>query len=78
MVRIEDDTELVPIKDSPVLAGRGLTEQTIRDSEGQPLKAGEWVRQRIIKNLGTSADGSADNHANDVEIIPGVRTKYFD
>lgn len=78
MVRIEDDTDLVPIRESPVLDRLGLIQQETLGSDGLPVKAGEWVRQRIIKNLGTSADGEADNLANDVEIVPGVKTKYFD
>lgn len=78
MVRIEDDTDLVPIRESPVLKEHGLTEQQVLGADGLPVKAGEWVRQRIIKNLGTSTNGEADNHASDVEIVPGVKTKYFD
>lgn len=78
MVRIEDDTDLSPILESPVLNRRGMAHQEMLGSDGLPIKAGEWVRQRIIKNLGISADGEADNLASDVEIVPGLKTKYFD
>lgn len=78
MVRIEDDTDLVPIRESPILAERGLAEQAILGADGKPVKAGEWVRQRVIKNLGTATDGGPDHHAGDVEIVPGVKTVYFD
>lgn len=78
MVRIEDDTDLVPIKESPVLAGRGLVEEQILGSDGQPVKAGEWVRQRIIKNLGNSTEVAGDNQVDEIEIVRGVRVKYFE
>ncbi|KAH7329605.1 putative 1-aminocyclopropane-1-carboxylate oxidase [Stachybotrys elegans] len=77
MVRIEDDTDLLPIKDSPVLRNLGLTEETVLGSDGQPLKAGEWVRQRIIKNLGTTSTAKGDNLESDVEILKGVKIKYY-
>ncbi|KAL4862274.1 hypothetical protein BDV12DRAFT_190540 [Aspergillus spectabilis] len=54
VVRIEDDCDLVPIQESPVLRENGLIENKILGSDGQPLKAGEWVKQRVIKNLGQS------------------------
>lgn len=78
MVRIEDDTELVPITESPVLKERGLTEHRILGSDGQAVRAGDWVRQRIIKNLGVSTADKGDNEVNDVEIVKGVKVTYFD
>ncbi|KAI0173796.1 putative 1-aminocyclopropane-1-carboxylate oxidase [Pestalotiopsis sp. NC0098] len=78
MVRIEDDTDLVPIKESPVLTGRGLVEEQILGSDGQPVKAGEWVRQRIIKNLGNSTEAAGDNQVDEIEIVRGVQVKYFE
>lgn len=50
-------------------------------SEGAPLwpfrKAGEGVKQRIIKNLGTTSTEQGDNNESDVEIIKGVKTQYY-
>ena len=71
MVRVEDDTDLVPIQDSPVLRERGLLEQNILGADGKPLKAGEWVRQRVIKNLGSTSTAKGDNEEKDVEILKG-------
>lgn len=48
MVRIEDDTDLVPIRQSPVLEEHDLTEQQILRSDDLPVKYREWFRQRII------------------------------
>lgn len=78
MVRIQDDTELVPIEESPVLRQLGLTGQKVTGSDGRPVKAGEWVKNRIIKNLSTVTQGSEDNTVTDVEVVPGVKMKYFD
>ncbi|KAL4887243.1 putative 1-aminocyclopropane-1-carboxylate oxidase [Aspergillus karnatakaensis] len=78
MVRIEDDCDLVPISESPVLRENGLVDNKILGSDGQPLKAGEWVKQRVIKNLGQSTEKEGDNEVNDVEILKGVKVKYFD
>ncbi|KAL4783712.1 putative 1-aminocyclopropane-1-carboxylate oxidase [Aspergillus varians] len=78
MVRIEDDSDLLPINESPVLQKHGLTGNEILGSDGQPLKAGEWVKQRVIKNLGQSTEKEGDNEVNDVEILKGVKVKYYD
>lgn len=78
MVRIEDDTDLVPVKESPVLQRLGLLENKTVDSEGKPVKAGEWVRQRVVKNLGATSTAKGDNEETDVEIIKGVKIKYYD
>ncbi|KAM5354968.1 hypothetical protein ACJ41O_001614 [Fusarium nematophilum] len=59
MVRVEDDTDLVPIEESPVLRERRLLGEKILDSDGKPLKAG-------------------DNEETDVEILKGVKVKYYD
>ncbi|KAF2441818.1 putative 1-aminocyclopropane-1-carboxylate oxidase [Karstenula rhodostoma CBS 690.94] len=79
MVRIEDSTDLVPIPDSPVLQRLGLASTQVLDGDGKPVKAGEWVKQRIIKNLGAGT-GSAkgDNEEIDVEIVKGVKIKYYE
>ncbi|BCS19507.1 uncharacterized protein APUU_12335S [Aspergillus puulaauensis] len=78
MVRIEDDSDLVPIEESPVLRQRGLVGDKILGEDGQPLKAGEWVKQRVIKNLGESTEKEGDNEVNDVEILKGVKVTYYD
>ncbi|KAJ6021516.1 1-aminocyclopropane-1-carboxylate oxidase [Penicillium herquei] len=78
MVRIEDDADLVPIEESPVLRGKALLTNKILDADGKPVKAGEWVRQRVIKNLGESTSKEGDNKIGEVEIIKGVSVKYFD
>ncbi|KAL4737431.1 hypothetical protein BDV11DRAFT_206784 [Aspergillus similis] len=78
MVRIEDDCDLVLIDKSPVLRKHGLTGNKILGSDGQPLKAGDWVKQRIIKNLRASTTKEGDNEINDVEILKGVKVHYFD
>ncbi|KXH65253.1 2OG-Fe(II)oxygenase superfamily protein [Colletotrichum salicis] len=67
MVRIEDNTDLIPIKESPVLQNLGLTEGAILGSDRKPVQAGERVRERIIKNIGA-------NSVNDLEVIKGVKT----
>ncbi|KAL3471335.1 putative 1-aminocyclopropane-1-carboxylate oxidase, partial [Aspergillus californicus] len=77
MVRIEDDCDLVPIKESPVLRQQGLIENKVLGSDGQPLKAGEWVKQRVIKNLGQSTGDEGDNEVNGVEILKGVKVQYY-
>ena len=74
MVRLEDNTDLVPLKDSPVLQELGLVKDQILDSDGKPIKAGEWVKQRVIKNLGNSTNQDGDNEVGNV----GVATKYYD
>ncbi|KAI8310994.1 UPF0676 protein [Colletotrichum sp. SAR11_240] len=74
MVRIEDDTELVPIRESPVLQRRGLAD----GADGKPVTAGEWVRERIIKNLGSTSSAAGDNAVSDLEVIKGVKMRYFD
>lgn len=78
MVRVEDDTDLVPIQNSVVLRERGLLEQNILGTDGKPLKAGEWVKQRVIKNLGSTSTAKGDNEEKDVEILKGVKVKYYD
>lgn len=78
MVQIEDDCDLVPIDESPVLQKHSLTGNKVLGSDGQPLKAGEWVKQRVIKNLGASTTKEGDNEVNDVEILKGVKVRYFD
>jgi len=79
VVRIEDDTDMVPLEDSPVLRERGLLERKILDSDGKPIKAGEWVKQRVIKNIGPGTSTAAgDNADKEVEIVKGVKVKYFD
>lgn len=79
MVRIEDNTGLVPIQESPVLQERDLVGDKILGNDGRPVKAGEWVRNRVIKNLGKSKgkEGDGDNEISDVEIVKGVKVKYF-
>ncbi|KAL4899317.1 hypothetical protein BDW74DRAFT_171597 [Aspergillus multicolor] len=78
MVRIEDDSDLVPIDESPVLQKLGLTGNKTLGDDGQPLKAGEWVKQRVIKNLGESTEKEGDNEVNGVEILKGVKVQYYD
>ncbi|KAE9575589.1 hypothetical protein CGMCC3_g8249 [Colletotrichum fructicola] len=78
MVRIEDDTELVPIRESPVLQRRGLADGAVLGADGKPVTAGEWVRERIIKNLGSTSSAAGDNAVNDLEVIKGVKMRYFD
>ncbi|KAH8171456.1 2OG-Fe(II) oxygenase superfamily protein [Sarocladium implicatum] len=78
MVRIEDNTELIPIKESPVLQRLGLVSDAVLDSQGKPVKAGEWVKQRVIKNLAATSTEHGDNNENDVEIVKGVKIQYYD
>ncbi|KAL4998638.1 hypothetical protein BDV10DRAFT_201160 [Aspergillus recurvatus] len=73
MVRIEDDRDLVPIDESPVLQKHCLAGNKILGSDSRPLKAGEWVKQRVVKNLGESTAKEGDNEVNDVEILKGVK-----
>jgi hypothetical protein len=78
MVRIEDDTDLLPITESPVLRDLGLVNASILGNDGKPLKAGEWVKQRIIKNLGSTSTVQGDNLESNVEILKGVQVQYYD
>jgi hypothetical protein len=78
MVRIEDDTDLLPIEESPVLQRLNLIQEKTLDGDGRPVKAGEWVRQRVIKNLGSAKAESGDNEVNQVEIVKGVKVNYYD
>lgn len=78
MVRIEDDTDLVPISESPVLKRLGLVEEKILGNDGKPVKAGEWVKQRVIKNLGATSGAAGDNTLGDLEVVKGVKMTYFD
>lgn len=78
MVRIEDDTDLVPLQDSTLLCRLGLVEAKILGSDGQPVKVGELVRQRIVKNIGAMSSAEGDNEEVDVEIVKGVKIKYYD
>ncbi|KAJ4357947.1 uncharacterized protein N0V89_002524 [Didymosphaeria variabile] len=58
MGRIKDPTDLVPVADSPVLQRPGLTSTHVLDGDGKPGKTGEWVNQRIIKNLGDGTESA--------------------
>ncbi|PLB48600.1 putative 1-aminocyclopropane-1-carboxylate oxidase [Aspergillus steynii IBT 23096] len=78
MVRIEDDSDLVPIKESPVLRDHGLLGDGVVGGDGNPIKAGEWVKQRVIKNLSTTTPDDGDNEVNQVEIVKGVSVQYYD
>ncbi|KPM37053.1 hypothetical protein AK830_g9522 [Neonectria ditissima] len=78
MVRAEDDTDLLPIEESPVLRRLGLLEQKTLGNDGQPVKAGEWVKQRIIKNLGNTSTAKGDNEESDVEVVGGIKIKYYE
>ena len=68
-VRPEDDTELVPIRDSPVLNRLGYDKAIDEATVG--LTAGEWVRARVAKNV--SKVGKEEE-----SIIKGVKAKYYD
>ncbi|KAL2286774.1 hypothetical protein FJTKL_06340 [Diaporthe vaccinii] len=62
-----------------LLQERGLLGDKILGSDGKPVKAGEWVKNRVIKNLGESRDKEGgDNEVSDIEIVKGVKVKYFD
>lgn len=78
MVRIDDETDLVPLKHSPVLQRLGLVNVNDLDDKQNPVKAGEWVRQRVIKNLAPTSTEKGDNNERDVEIVKGVKIRYFD
>jgi hypothetical protein len=78
MVRIEDDIDLLPIQESPVLQRLGLIGDKVLGADGKPVKAGEWVKQRVIRNLGANTgSGKGDNEEAEVEIIKGVKTTYY-
>lgn len=78
MVRIEDDVDLVPISESPVLRDLGLVGDKKLGEDGKPVKAGEWVKQRVIKNLGATSSQGGDNNEDEVEIVQGLKIKYFE
>jgi isopenicillin N synthase-like dioxygenase len=68
-VRPEDDTGLQPVK-SPVLERLGYDKSLDQSTVG--LKAGEWVRARVSKNV-SKVGVEGDN-----EIVKGVKAKYYD
>ncbi|EXJ91366.1 hypothetical protein A1O1_04478 [Capronia coronata CBS 617.96] len=68
-VRPEDDTELVPLDNSPVLKRLGY-DQTL-DSATVGLTAGEWVKARVARNV--SRVGKEEE-----SIIKGVKARYYD
>lgn len=78
MVRIDDETDLVPLKHSPVLQRLGLVDVNDSDKEQTPVKAGEWVRRRVIENLAPTSTEKGDNNERDVENVKGVKVRYFD
>ncbi|PVH93436.1 putative 1-aminocyclopropane-1-carboxylate oxidase [Periconia macrospinosa] len=86
MVRIEDETELVSISESPVLKRLGLLkdgEGGIIGEDGKIVKAGEWVRGRVMRNLGERRIGEGkgekgDNEESEVEIVKGIKIKYYE
>jgi isopenicillin N synthase-like dioxygenase len=67
-VRPEDDTELVPVK-SPVLDRLGYSESQDQATVG--LKAGEWVRARVSRNVGKQGQGTQT-------ILKGIKATYYD
>ena len=67
-VRPEDETELVPVK-SPVLERLGYDKTLDQSTVG--LKAGEWVKARVAKNVNRAG-------SDQESIIKGVKTKYYD
>lgn len=77
MVRLEDDTDLVPIHESRVLREKGLLGENSLGSDRQPIKAGEWVKQRVIKQLGQTSSDKGDYARTDVEVVKGVKSKYY-
>lgn len=64
-VRPEDDTELVPMRDSPVVAPDAIDPATVG------LTAGEWVRARVAKNVSRAG-------RDDEDIVKGVKARYYD
>ena len=68
-VRPEDDTELIPIRESPVLNRLGY--DVALDEATVGLTAGEWVKARVAKNV--SRVGREEE-----SIIKGVKTRYYD
>lgn len=70
---------MLPIEESPVLREKGLLGNKVLGEDGRPVKAGEWVKQRVIKNIGPgTSTAEGDNADKEVEIIKGVKVKYFD
>ncbi len=70
-VRPEDNLELKPVK-SPLLERLGLQ----KDSEGPVLTAGEWVKARVAKNVNKTSESAKEGA--EIEIIKGVKAKYYD
>ncbi|EXJ53942.1 hypothetical protein A1O7_09279 [Cladophialophora yegresii CBS 114405] len=68
-VRPDDETELVPIRDSPVLQRLGY--HKVQDEATVGLTAGEWVKARVAKNV--SRVGREEE-----SIIKGVKARYYD
>jgi isopenicillin N synthase-like dioxygenase len=68
-VRPRDTTELVPIKNSPVLHRLGYDKAMDEATVG--LTAGEWVKARVAKNV--SKVGKEEE-----SIIKGVKARYYD
>jgi hypothetical protein len=45
---------------------------------GALLKAGDWVKARIIAKLGNTSKAGGDFAVKEIEILPGVKMTYFD
>jgi hypothetical protein len=81
MVRIEDNADLVPIEESPILREKAVVARRILGRSWKPIKAGERFRQRIqVRNfkLGAATGKQGDNDVGEVEIAKGLSVRYFD
>ncbi|KAK8149785.1 hypothetical protein G3M48_005538 [Beauveria asiatica] len=70
-VRPEDNVELKPVA-SKVLERLGFDQVTDKSAVG--ITAGEWVKARVAKGVGKGLHGEAE----EVPIISGKKTKYYD
>ena len=70
-VRAEDDMPLKPVE-SAVLKKLGLNPE---QGAAQDYTAGEWVKARVANGVGK---GKVRSEQKEEEILPGVKTKYYD
>ncbi len=70
-VRPEDDMLLKPVE-SAVLTKLGLNPE---DGAAKNVTAGEWVKARVANGIGK---GKVRSELAEEEILPGVKTKYYE
>ena len=74
-VRPEDNLELKTVP-SPLLERLGLKIDT--EDAGPMLTAGEWVKARVARGVNKTVDSRNEMAGGELEIIKGVKARYYD